>query len=143
MSESKGPRAAGHWPRYRIGQVSRKLGVEPSTLRYWEEVFPQLCPARRRGQRLYSERDLDLLTCIRRLLYERGYTIRGAREALVAEAQAAPAGASGLPGGDSAPVPASELLEAAQRELGAIVERLRRPSVRPSGGPQGGTTGSQ
>ncbi|MDR2051518.1 MAG: MerR family transcriptional regulator [Deltaproteobacteria bacterium] len=68
---------------YKIGEASQILKLKSYVLRFWETEFPQLNPARTgRGQRLYSEADLDLLKSIRRLLHERGLTIEGARKAL-------------------------------------------------------------
>jgi DNA-binding transcriptional MerR regulator len=115
------------WPRFRIGQASRLLGVDSSTLRYWEEVFPQLRPHRRRGQRLYRRSELDLLTRIKQLLYEEGYTIRGAREVLQQSA-ATPAAAPPPGAEESDRARKEELLDAARRELQSIVEQLRRPA---------------
>jgi DNA-binding transcriptional MerR regulator len=121
------PSPGADWPRFRIGQVSRLVGVESSTLRYWEQVFPQVRPHRRRGQRLYRQSDLDLLTRIRQLLYVEGYTIRGAREVLQ---QSAASPAVELPpladAGDRAG--RQQRLAAARRELESILEKLRRPS---------------
>jgi len=122
----------------RIGHVSRLLGVETSTLRYWEEVFPQVRPHRRRGQRLYRTSDLDVLTRIKQLLYVDGYTIRGAREVLDHEREAI-AGAEGSTrtDGQAAETPVADTsasertqssLEVARRELEAILEQLQRPA---------------
>ncbi len=66
---------------YRIGEVSRITGLEPHVLRYWETEFPQLRPAKgKSGQRLYKKKDLDHALEIKRLLYQEGYTISGARK---------------------------------------------------------------
>ncbi len=68
---------------YRIGEVSRITGLEPHVLRYWETEFPQLKPDKgRSGQRLYKKKDLDHVLRIKRLLYQEGYTISGARKKL-------------------------------------------------------------
>ena len=58
-------------------------------LRYWEQVFPQLKPVKRRGNRRYYQRQ-DVLTIrqIRALLYEQGFTIGGARQQLSVEPKA-------------------------------------------------------
>lgn len=123
------------WPRYRIGQVSRALGVEVSTLRYWEQVFPGIEPHRRHGQRLYRESDLVLLTRIKRLLYEAGYTIRGAREALQRSADEAGQPEAAGQRAESPTAAASEaarpeagILQAARQELEDILQQLRRPA---------------
>ena len=68
---------------YKIGEVGKLLQVPSFTLRFWETEFPQLHPKRTdKGQRLYSEGDVDTLRRIRSLLYDRGLTIEGARKAL-------------------------------------------------------------
>jgi DNA-binding transcriptional MerR regulator len=68
---------------FRIGDVSELVGVEPHVLRYWETEFRSIRPRKsRKGQRVYSRRDVELLTKIRHLLYIEGYTIDGARRRL-------------------------------------------------------------
>jgi DNA-binding transcriptional MerR regulator len=66
---------------YRIGEVSRIVGVEPHVLRYWESEFPFLKPSRVVSkQRLYRRKDLEMLLRIKQLLYEEKYTIAGAKK---------------------------------------------------------------
>jgi DNA-binding transcriptional MerR regulator len=68
---------------YRIGEVSRITEVRPFVLRYWEEEFPMLEPVKgRQGYRLYRQQDVDLVLKIKRLLYDEGFTIAGARRHL-------------------------------------------------------------
>ncbi|MEW6419217.1 MAG: MerR family transcriptional regulator [Nitrospirota bacterium] len=68
---------------YRIGEVSRIVGVEPYVLRYWETEFSFLKPRKNKsGQRVYIKRDVELLLNIRRLLYQERYTIEGVRKRL-------------------------------------------------------------
>jgi DNA-binding transcriptional MerR regulator len=68
---------------FRIGEVSAILGVEPYVLRYWETEFPQLAPKKSgTGHRLYRRKDVELLLLIKRLLYEKRFTIEGARQSL-------------------------------------------------------------
>jgi DNA-binding transcriptional MerR regulator len=68
---------------YRIGEVSRKTGVKAFVLRYWETEFPMLDPEKRaNGRRLYREEDVQLILKIKRLLYDEGFTIAGARRHL-------------------------------------------------------------
>ena len=72
--------------RLRIGQVAKRLGVEPYVLRFWEEEFPQLEAARTaKGQRYYTEAHVRLLEQIRHLLYVEKLTIKGARQKLEGE----------------------------------------------------------
>lgn len=76
--------------RLRIGEVARRLGVEPYVLRFWEEEFPQLTAARTsKGQRYYTQEHVRVLEKIRHLLYVEKLTIKGARRQLEG---AAPAG---------------------------------------------------
>ena len=68
---------------FRIGEVSGIVGVEPYVLRYWETEFPQLAPKKSgTGHRLYRRKDVELLLLIKRLLYEKRFTIEGARQNL-------------------------------------------------------------
>ena len=68
---------------YRIGEAARALNLQTSVLRFWEGEFPGLHPVRTpKGQRLYSEGDMELLRRIRSLLHEQGMTIEGARRIL-------------------------------------------------------------
>jgi DNA-binding transcriptional MerR regulator len=72
---------------FTIGEVSDLCGVKPHVLRYWEQEFPPLKPAKRRGNRRYYQRqDVMLIRQIRGLLYEQGYTIGGARQKLTGSA---------------------------------------------------------
>ena len=65
---------------YRIGEVAEIAGVKPHVLRYWETEFGFLSPQKNEGnQRLYTAKDLEKVLLIRKLLYEDGYTIAGAK----------------------------------------------------------------
>jgi DNA-binding transcriptional MerR regulator len=69
---------------FRIGEVSRILGVEPYVVRYWETEFKTVRPIRTGSeQRLYRKKDLLGLLTIKKLLYEDQYTIAGAKKKLV------------------------------------------------------------
>src|SRR3954465_6586814 len=68
---------------FKIGEVSELLGVEPYVLRYWETEFPVLSPKKSgTGHRLYRRKDVELLLRIKHLLYEKRFTIEGARQSL-------------------------------------------------------------
>jgi DNA-binding transcriptional MerR regulator len=68
---------------YRIGEVSRLTALKPFVLRYWETEFPMLEPVKSAsGHRLYRQEDVDLVLKIKRLLYDEGFTIAGARRHL-------------------------------------------------------------
>lgn len=73
---------------YRIGEAAAKLKLKSYVLRFWETEFSQISPIRtEKGQRLYTESDLIVLSRIRYLLHERGLTIDGARRLLREEAE--------------------------------------------------------
>jgi DNA-binding transcriptional MerR regulator len=66
---------------YRIGEVSRITGLKPHVLRYWESEFKVIRPYKGGSlQRLYRKKDLDLILKIKKLLYEDGFTIAGAKK---------------------------------------------------------------
>src|SRR5579863_16075 len=68
---------------FRIGEVSQIVGVEPYVLRYWESEFRELSPKKSSsGQRMFRKRDVELLLRIRHLLYDRKFTIEGARKVI-------------------------------------------------------------
>jgi DNA-binding transcriptional MerR regulator len=68
---------------FRIGEVSRLTATKTFVLRYWETEFPTLQPVKSpSGQRLYRREDIETVFEIKRLLYEEGFTIPGARKHL-------------------------------------------------------------
>jgi DNA-binding transcriptional MerR regulator len=68
---------------YHIGDVGRLTEVKPFVLRYWESEFPMLQPLKSSGgRRLYRQEDVDMVFRIKRLLYDEGFTIAGARRYL-------------------------------------------------------------
>lgn len=74
---------------FRIGEVASLLAVEPYVLRYWETEFRGLTPKKSgTGHRLYRRKDVELLLKIKHLLYEKRYTIEGARQSLSNESKA-------------------------------------------------------
>jgi DNA-binding transcriptional MerR regulator len=76
--------------RYKIGDVCRIADVQPYVLRYWESEFAALAADRSQsGPRSYSARELKVIEQIKRLLYDEGYTIAGAKKRLESEALAA------------------------------------------------------
>jgi len=68
---------------YRIGEASRITETKPFVLRYWETEFPMLQPVKSpSGHRLYRREDIETVLKIKRLLYDEGFTIAGARRHL-------------------------------------------------------------
>jgi DNA-binding transcriptional MerR regulator len=116
-----------------ISEVAEELDVAQHVLRFWESKFPAVRPLKRGGgRRYYRPEDVELLRLIRKLLYEEGYTIKGAQKVLRAQRAgsraartaepADPAGAVGpqLGGG------ARHRLAAIRAELEELRTRLRR-----------------
>jgi DNA-binding transcriptional MerR regulator len=116
---------------FRIGEVARLCEVPAYVLRFWESEFPQLKPNKGgTGQRLYRRRDVEMAIRIKRLLYDEGYTIPGARQVFKSEIkQKEPQLA--LPGTG---VPDSNVrrLREFRRELQEIAAILSRPVGEPS-----------
>lgn len=105
---------------YRIGEVSEIVGVEPHVLRYWETEFRSIRPQKsRKGQRIYSRRDVDKLLRVKDLLYNHGFTIAGARKQLRdVQEKVAPA--------PREPAPAPVAVRAAVPEVRAALLEIRR-----------------
>lgn len=79
----------------RIGEVSDLVETKPYVLRYWETEFPMLRPIKSRtGHRLYRRDDVKMALTIKRLLYEEGFTIEGARKHLANPSNPPPRGAN-------------------------------------------------
>jgi DNA-binding transcriptional MerR regulator len=71
---------------FRIGEVSRLCGLPSYVLRFWETEFPQLKPSKgSTGQRMYRRLDVENVLRVKKLLYDQGFTIAGARQQLRAE----------------------------------------------------------
>ena len=68
---------------FKIGEVAELTGVKPHVLRYWEAEIASIRPTKNRHQqRLYRQRDIELILRLKDLLYNQGYTIAGARKFL-------------------------------------------------------------
>jgi DNA-binding transcriptional MerR regulator len=118
---------------FRIGDVARLAGIKPYVLRFWETEFPALGPKKSgTGHRLFRRKDVELVLEIKRLLYEKRYTIEGARKHLEtygkSESSKAPAKALKRPkkvqtslfGSDPSP-----MLDKIRKELQAIADMLK------------------
>src|SRR5271154_1032452 len=82
---------------FRIGEVAELCRLPAYVLRFWETEFPQLKPVKgSTGQRMYRQKDVEYVLRIKKLLYDEGFTIPGARAQLKAEAKPAKL-QSGLP----------------------------------------------
>ena len=107
---------------YRIGEVAELVGVEPHVLRYWETEFRSIRPQKsRKGQRIYSRRDVEKLLRVKDLLYGQGFTIAGARKRL------REGGVEPAPPGDPSVRQAqrmSETLREVRSEISTMLEEL-------------------
>ena len=103
---------------YKIGEVCRLADVQPYVLRYWETEFPPLAPNKSGGgQRLYTQREIDIILRIKQLLYSEGFTIAGAKKKLEGE----------LEGGtvvETAPAPAKQKPDARTKALLNVKKEL-------------------
>lgn len=111
---------------FRIGEVGELTQTKPYVLRYWETEFPSLKPTKTRsGHRLYRRQDVETVFAIKRLLYEQGFTIEGARKQLASNS----AGGS-VNSAEQNPLFRSSLdgneVKAIQRELRTILTMLSR-----------------
>ena len=122
---------------FRIGEVARLAGIKPYVLRFWETEFSQLGPKKSgTGHRLYRRKDVQLVFEIKTLLYEKRYTIEGARKFLETRGKTEPpppAAARGAKGGSKRPAKAQaglfdvppSLLESVRNELRELAELLK------------------
>ncbi len=125
---------------YSISEVSRMVGLEQYVLRYWETEFEQLRPQKNRaGNRVYTDKDIEIIKLIKKLTREDRYTIEGARQvlgsvnlehgvaAILEGREPIPVGGGGAgpavaPGNESPPDLSRDLKEIRAR----LVELLRR-----------------
>lgn len=116
---------------FRIGEVARLAGIKPYVLRFWETEFPSLGPKKSgTGHRLYRRKEVEMALEIKRLLYEKRFTIEGARKFLETRGKAEPARAKAV---KPAKKVQAELFAAApdtliqdiRKELRAIAEMLK------------------
>jgi DNA-binding transcriptional MerR regulator len=111
---------------FRIGEVSALLGVETYVLRYWETEFPSLAPKKSgTGHRLYRRKDVELLLRIKHLLYEKRFTIEGARQSLHADSPKSKAPRARAPRTQSDLFPQQDPLPGIRRQLAEILEILK------------------
>jgi DNA-binding transcriptional MerR regulator len=136
---------------FRIGEVARLAAIKPYVLRFWETEFPSLGPRKSgTGHRLYRRKDVEQVLEIKRLLYEKRFTIEGARKFMEdrvrSTAAAASAGAKGKGRGKAARAaaagaetgagpaghqkglfdgPSPAVLDLVRKELKALAEMLK------------------
>ncbi len=113
---------------FRIGEVSRLTATKPFVLRYWETEFPMLQPVKSpKGHRLYRRQDIETVLRIKRLLYDEGFTIAGARRHLREQnGQSEDAGSDAPAHDDSAPAISRKVLLDLRDALRAFLTLLER-----------------
>ena len=105
---------------FKIGEVSKLIGVKQHVLRYWESEFPIIRPQKSKtNQRLYRRKDVEAVIAIKHLLYDRKFTIEGARRHIKDEGVEAV-----MPPPDPATIVAATKKEAL-KELDAEVNRAK------------------
>jgi len=73
---------------YSIGEAEEITGIKAHVLRYWEEIIPGFAPRKDLGgRRIYTQRDIDSILRLKYLIYEKKYTIEGARDRIIEETQ--------------------------------------------------------
>lgn len=121
-----------------ISEVSEMLDIPAHVLRFWESKFSQLKPMKRSGgRRYYRQEDIALLETIKSLLYDEGYTIKGAQASLSKrrKADAVPASPEAAGRGPAVPSPsvpvsllslqqAASLLAQAQSRIDTLLARI-------------------
>jgi DNA-binding transcriptional MerR regulator len=114
---------------FRIGEVAKLAGIKPYVLRFWETEFAGLGPKKSgTGHRLYRRKDVELVLEIKRLLYDKRFTIEGARKVLETKPKRADAkSASERRQGELFSATAMFYQEL-RRELSSILEILSRPN---------------
>src|ERR1700739_2815589 len=112
----------------KIGEVSSLLTVEPYVLRCWETEFPKLSPKKTdKGQRMYRRKDVELLLQIKHLLYEKKFTIEGARQFLQGSSKVPP---KPQPVQSQQTLFGNDALPEIRKELVAILELLSKDNRR-------------
>ena len=115
---------------YSISEVSEMTGIKPHILRFWEKDLPMLRPRKNRGgNRTYREREIRVVLAIKRLLYDEGYTIKGASNRLRQDRSAIDVVQieSVINGGkDPVGSPRTEIQAPSTDTLGDVLKNLRR-----------------
>jgi DNA-binding transcriptional MerR regulator len=119
---------------FRIGEVARLCSVAPYVLRFWETEFTQLRPNKSgTGQRLYRRRDVEMALRVKRLLYDEGYTIAGARQAIQSESRNKRSGQPELPLQQQTTPQSQAHLHKIRKELRELLSMLASPTPQAQG----------
>ena len=111
---------------YSIGEVSEITGLKPYVLRYWESEFSNLAPSKNpAGNRAYTQKDINIILDIKRLLYQERFTIEGARNFFKGQRSSDGQPLSGA-GAIRARDEARQVLEEIQSSLGDLLNMVRK-----------------
>jgi DNA-binding transcriptional MerR regulator len=118
---------------FRIGEVAKLVGVKPHVLRFWEAEFRGLGPKKSgTGHRVYRRKDVAFVLEIKRLLYEKRFTIEGARKYLESQGKRnVPPVSNGRKQGELFALPAA--FSEVRRELEELADLLRNPPAKKAG----------
>lgn len=118
---------------FRISEVAQLAGVEPYVLRFWESEFKMLSPQKNRGGwRVYRKKDVEKVLEIKRLLYEKGFTIEGARKVLSRHNGGGGSEEEAAPPSEAKPMPlfrssdSEQVLKLVKSELESILTWLNK-----------------
>ncbi|MDA8402054.1 MAG: MerR family transcriptional regulator [Deltaproteobacteria bacterium] len=114
---------------YKIGEAAKKIGVEPYVIRYWETEFSFLRPYKSKSShRLYSKSDIEKLLLVKDYLYDKKFTIEGAKKAIRSKSSGENISNLNNPGGtdnsNASESGASSLLKGVKGELESIKSLL-------------------
>lgn len=111
--------------KFRIGELAEKLGVERFVIRFWEKEFDLASARSTGGQRFYDTDDFAIFSQIKQLLYEKGFTISGAKKQLITPKMSQP----------TTPIEIAHKTQLAQKtswddkiagEIGSLKEHLKK-----------------
>jgi len=110
--------------QYRIGHVAKELNVKRFVLRFWEREFNLTSPRSDGGQRCYEQHDIERFKLIKKLLYDEGFTIPGAKKVLEEQKEHKPQQEA------STFIPAHEKKENLPNALSTQIEDLQKKLIK-------------
>jgi len=131
LSDPSGGRTPAHIPDkfyFRIGEVTGITELPAYVLRFWESEFPEIRPKRTdSGQRLYRKSDIETILFIKDLLYDKKFTIEGARQHLrhLRQTPKRPSGAKASRGKPDKPTPEKSSTKALLAEIRDELQAIR------------------
>jgi DNA-binding transcriptional MerR regulator len=108
--------------QFRIGELAKQLNVEKFVIRFWEKEFEVKTIRSTGGQRFYSMKDIEKFKHIKKLLYDQGFTIAGAKQQL----KGSPSKAKAIMGSHKTTFDQNEMLHAQLLELKEHLIKLKK-----------------